>query len=94
MRKLIWIAMLSLSASIVWSSSGGCNAAVDCHNACEDYNALHCLSTCDCNACNIAPAACDTYFNCIRTYSGSCIQLAIACPIPIECQPFINENCH
>lgn len=96
MRKLLWYVILSAAAFVGAQSSAGCQQEAThlCNNACLDYNALKCGTTCDCSACLQAPPACDSYFNCVQTFSGSCIQLVIDCPIPAECQPFVNDHCH
>ena len=97
MRKLIWYVVLSGIALVWLSSTGGCGAAAIasslCDSACLDYNALHCGSQCDCNACAEAPPACDSYFNCIQAFSGTCLELLVDCPIPSQCQPFVTANC-
>jgi hypothetical protein len=98
MRKLLWYVVLSLVAFVGAQSSAGCGgggttATFLCNGACLDYNVLKCGTTCDCNACVVAPPACDEYFSCIQTFSGSCLQLLIQCPIPAQCQLFLAANC-
>jgi hypothetical protein len=98
MRKLLWYVVLSVVAFVGAQSSAGCGAAAVatqlCNDACLDYNALKCGTTCDCSACLVAPPACDTYFSCIQTFSGSCVQLLIDCPIPAQCNAFVTDHCH
>jgi hypothetical protein len=93
-RKLIWCVLLPCFG-FLFASASGCGHALAtslCETACADFNRLKC-GTCNCGACSLAPVAGDSYYECIQSYSGSCIELAIACPVPSQCQAFISENC-
>jgi len=94
MRKSVWLVVLPLIVVLAAPVSGGCLAATLCDGACNDYNALGCGTTCDCSACVHAPPECDSYYRCIRDFSGSCVELLVACPIPAQCDTFISANCH
>jgi hypothetical protein len=85
--------VFSVVGFVGMQSSGGCAAQALCSGACTDYNALKCGVVCDCAACAQAPPACDSYYNCIQTFSGNCVELLLECPIPSQCQAFISANC-
>jgi hypothetical protein len=96
MRRLLWYLVMLVIGFVGVRSSEGCASATApslCNDACLDYNALKCGVVCDCAACTEAPPACDPYFSCIQTFSGSCVELLIECPIPAQCDTFINANC-
>jgi hypothetical protein len=95
MYKRLSSVVFFLLGTAAMPSSGGCHAVADslCDEACADYNALNCATTCNCGACAEAPIACDSYYDCIKAYSGGCVELAVTCTIPSDCQSFINENC-
>jgi hypothetical protein len=100
--KILCSVVLFSIALVAASSSGGCSSPAMvtseslCDTACADYNRLGCplVKLCNCSACAGAPSACDSYFSCVETFSGNCLTLALQCPIPSGCQPFISANCH
>ncbi len=93
MRRLVLPILLVLLTVALAPASEGCVAASLCDRACGDYNRLGCGVTCDCSACAAAPPACDSYYDCISTFSGSCVELLVDCPIPDQCESFIHSNC-
>jgi hypothetical protein len=97
MRKILSYALLASSTLVAASYTGGCNAAAvamsECDSACLDYNALHCGIQCNCQACSVAPPACDSYFSCIQQNGQNCISV-LACSVPPQCQAYVNANCH
>jgi hypothetical protein len=96
MRKRFSYFTLFFLGIVIATSFGGCRAVATslCDDACDDYNALKCGTTCDCSACGEAPPECDSYYNCIKTYSGTCVELTVTCPVPTACEQFIHNNCN
>jgi hypothetical protein len=88
MRMLIAALLLLVATVACQSRESVCNAA------CLQFNSLACGRACDCSQCFQAPAACDGYLSCVESFSGSCVELVVACTQDPACAPFITANCH
>ncbi len=71
---------------------GAAACSTPCERACDKANDLEC-SSCNCDACDEAPASCDEYFDCIND-THSCIEIGLACSAPPGCALFVSGNCN
>ena len=75
-----------IAASVLCSGCGS-----NCEEACELAADLGCR-TCDCEACDSAPASCEDYFDCVVDQDG-CLDIAFACDATAECDDYMDAHC-
>lgn len=63
-----------------------------CPSACANENKLNCAGTCDCSACDTAPASCHDFFDCVASHSD-CTSILFDCNEPSECAAYVSAHC-
>jgi hypothetical protein len=97
MRKLAanLVALASLGLFVLVCGASDCTGGSPCERACVRHNKLGCSTECDCAACEQAPAACDSYFDCVANRAQTCPEFT-HCFNTItnsECRDFVGAHC-